>query len=44
MRRSSRDIKVGLFAAAAMAVLVVCLAVLGGVKLWSASNIYHIRF
>lgn len=44
MRRSSRDIKVGLFAAAAMAILVVFLAVLGGIKMWAPSNIYHIRF
>jgi phospholipid/cholesterol/gamma-HCH transport system substrate-binding protein len=44
MRRSARDIKVGLFTAAAMAVLIVFLAVLGGVKMWSASNVYHIRF
>ena len=44
MRRSSRDIKVGLFAAAAMAILVVFLAVLGGIKMWKTSNVYHIRF
>jgi phospholipid/cholesterol/gamma-HCH transport system substrate-binding protein len=44
MRRSARDVKVGLFAAAAMAVLVIFVATLGGIKMWSASNIYHIRF
>ena len=44
MRRSYRDIRVGLFAAAAMAVFVTFLAVLGGIKIWRSSNVYHIRF
>ena len=44
MRRSARDIKVGLVTAAAMAVLVIFVAVLGGIRMWKTSNIYHIRF
>lgn len=44
MRRSSRDIKVGIFAAASMTILIVFLAVLGGVRMWRVSNVYHIRF
>lgn len=44
MRHSSRDIRVGLFAAGAMAVLVVFLAMLGGVRVWRSSNIYYLRF
>jgi phospholipid/cholesterol/gamma-HCH transport system substrate-binding protein len=44
MRRSSRDIQVGLFAAAAMAVLVIFLSVLGGLRIWKPSKVYHIRF
>lgn len=44
MRRSSRDIQVGLFAAAAMAVLVILLSVLGGLRIWKPSKTYYILF
>jgi phospholipid/cholesterol/gamma-HCH transport system substrate-binding protein len=44
MRRSVRDVRVGVFVAGAMAFLIVALSVLGGIKLWKSSRVYHIRF
>jgi ABC-type transporter Mla subunit MlaD len=44
MRRSTRDVRVGVFVAAAMAVLITALSVVGGLKLWKSSRVYHIRF
>jgi len=44
MRRSTRNVRVGVFVAAAMAVLITALSVVGGLKLWKSSRVYHIRF
>ena len=44
MRRSTRDVRVGVFVGAAMAVLIAALSVVGGLKLWKSSRVYHIRF
>jgi len=44
MRRSTRDVKIGIFAAAAMTILVVFLAALGGMRIWKSNKVYHIRF
>ncbi len=44
MRRTSRDIKVGIFVATAMAILIGFLTILGGLRIWQPSKVYHIRF
>jgi phospholipid/cholesterol/gamma-HCH transport system substrate-binding protein len=44
MRRSVRNVRVGFFVAAAMIVLITALSVVGGIKLWKSSRVYHIRF
>lgn len=44
MRRSTRDIRVGLFVAAAAVLLVTAFSVLGGLKLWTSSRVYYVRF
>lgn len=44
MRRSTRDIRVGTFVAAAAVLLITALSVLGGLKLWKSSRVYYVRF
>lgn len=44
MRRSARNVRVGVFVAAAMVLLITALSVVGGVKLWRSSRVYYIRY